>query len=391
MAGYDGQKNAVKERKRRKFPVFWCLYLLFVAAMLVFWFCVADYVKRGLVRYEENQPDRKIEEIMDRLRETGLEGYLTVEEDISRFETPEVYSREFHDRVDGAILFCTSARDQQSTSAPRYELYANGDLVGYINLKEVSSQPLLVFLTLSQWDLDTVEIIPPTASESVQVTVPEAYLVRINGQQADQRERSGDPETSEEFEYVASYVEVPKLVTYEADGLLERPVVTVYDQNGAPVSCQEEYEDGRLRVFVSQMQETEMPQELREMALKNAERYTNFFSADLPGCKSSVKPIQDMFPEDSYYLDLAETYRREDMWMYSAHSAPEFQNEKVEAYIRYSEELFSCEVSFDKNMYLTRVGSTRTDTTHSRFYYGLLNGEWKILDIKTLLEEEQEE
>lgn len=391
MAGYDDQGKAVKVKKKKKFPAFWCLYLLFTAAMLVFWFCVADYVKRGLVKYEANQPDRKIEEIMDSLRETGLEEYLTVGEDISRFETPEVYRREFHDRVDGAILFCASARDRQSTSAPRYELYANGDLVGYINLKEVSSQPLLVFLTLSQWDLDTVEIIPAAAEESVQITVPEAYRVMINGQQADERELISGQDVSEEFEYAASYVEVPKLVTYAAEGLLERPVVTVCDQNGAEVPCQEEYEDGRLQVRVSQMQESEMPQDLREMALENAERYTNFFSADLPGCRNSVKPLRDMFPEDSYYLELAETYRREDMWMYSAHSTPQFQNERVESYIRYSEDFFSCEVYFEKLMYLTKAGTTRTDITHSRFYYGLLNDEWKILDIRTLLDEEEEE
>ena len=124
------------------------------------------------------------------------------------------------------------------------------------------------------------------------------------------------------------------------------------------------------------------------MALENAERYTNFFSADLPGCRNSVSPIKDMFPSDSYYLELADTYRREDMWMYSAHKTPVFSDERVDHYVRYSEELFSCEVFFNKSMYLTRTGNTKVDTTHFRLYYGYLNGQWKILDIKTLLENE---
>lgn len=388
MAGYKEQENAKAVKKRKKFPVFWCLYLLFVAAMLVFWLCVVDYVKKSLVRYESNQPDQKIEEIMGKIRENGLEEYLAVGEDISRFETAEEYAKEFHERMEGKILFCTRARGQQSTSAPRYELYANGDLVGYIQLKEVSAEPLMVILTLSEWDLDRVEIIPAKAEQSVKITVPDSYRVMINGQQADERELTDDQETAAEFEYVSSYVEVPKLVTYIAEGLLERPSVTVYDRSGAEVSHREEYIGSQLRVRVDQMQESEMPQELKDLALENAERYTNFFSGDLPGCRSSVAPIRDMFPEDSYYLELAETYRREDMWMYSAHSTPQFQNEKVESYIRYSEDLFSCEVSFDKHLHLTRTGENRIDTTHSRVYYGLLDGEWKILDIRTLLEEE---
>ena len=388
MGGYDGQEKTTGVKKKKRFPVFWCLYLIFVAAMLVFWVCVVDYVKKSLVRYEANQPDQKIEQIMDKLRETGLEEYLAVEEDLSRFETAEGYTKEFQERMDGAILFCTRARGQQSSSAPRYELYANGDLVGYIQLKEVSAEPLMAILTLSEWDLDRVEIIPAEAGESVKITVPDSYRVMINGLQADERELTDDQETPEEFEYVSSYVEVPKLVTYIAEGLLERPSVTVYDQAGAEVTYQEEYADGQLLVRVGQIQESEMPQELLDMALENAERYTNFFSGDLPGCRSSVAPIRDMFPADSYYLELAETYRREDMWMYSAHSTPQFQNEKVESYIRYSDDLFSCEVYFDKHLHLTRTGENRIDTTHSRIYYGLLDGKWKILDIRTLLEEE---
>lgn len=131
-----------------------------------------------------------------------------------------------------------------------------------------------------------------------------------------------------------------------------------------------------------------MPNDLKSMVLEQTERYTNFFSVDLPGCKGSVSPIRDMFPKDSYYLDLADTYRREDMWMYSDHNAPVFKNEKVDHYVRYNEEFFSCEVYFDKEMVLKKTGKKKVDTTNFRMYYGLLDGEWKILDMATLLASE---
>lgn len=376
-----------KQSKRKRFSVFWCCYLLFVASLVVFWLCIVSYVKKSLLVYEENQPDKKMEQIMSVLRETGLEEYLTVNEKISRFETAENYEKAFHSRMDGRILFWTRARGVQSATAPKYDLYADGDPVGTITLREASSEPLMVILTLSRWELDRVDITPAEAQESVEVTVPDSYRVMINGQQADERELAGGGEMPEEFKYAANYVEVPKLVTYRAEGLLERPQVAVFDRNGVEADCVEEYINDRLEVRVSQFAETEMPKELSDMALENAKRYSNFFSADLPGCRNSVDPVRDMFPADSDYLEFLDIYRREDMWMYSAHSTPEFKNESADHYIRYSEDLFSCEVYFDKHMYLTRTQNTKVDTTHFRLFYGLLDGKWKILDIQTLLED----
>ena len=99
-----------------------------------------------------------------------------------------------------------------------------------------------------------------------------------------------------------------------------------------------------------------------------------------------MKPIADMFPKDSYYLELADKYRKEDMWAYSAHIEPTFENENVSEYIRYSDELFSCEISFDKRIVL-KTGAVRVDTTHTRFFYGYVEGGWKILDMQTILDQ----
>lgn len=372
--------------KKKRFPFFWCFYLLFVVALAVFWFCIVDYVKKSLLVYEANQPDQKMEEVMERLKETGLEEYLQVSDDISRFETRENYLQEFHSRVDGRILFHTRAKGYQDTSAPRYELYADGELFGYVTLKEASSEPLMVILTLSHWDVDRVELIQADAKESVKVTVPDSCQVKINGITMDEREITDGGQMPEEFVYAAAYVEVPKLVTYETSGLLAKPAIQIVDQNGAVVEAQEERNGQQTVVSLGQFSETEMPADLAAKVLENAERYTNFFSVDLNGCRNSVGPIKDMFPDDSYYLELADTYRREDMWMYSSHNAPVFRNEEVSHYIRYSEDFFSCEVYFDKDMLLHKTGTVKVDTTHFRLYYGNLDGQWKILDIVTLLD-----
>ena len=379
--------RSVEKQKKKGFPFFWIFYLLFVITLIVFWICVAEYVKKGLVLYEENQPDAQMEKVMDELRSTGLEQYMTVGGEISRFETAENYSGEFRERTGGKILFCTKAKGFQDAAAPKYELYADGELIGYVTLKELSSKPFMGILSLSEWSVGSVEILAAEAEESLTVTVPDAYQVWINGQQADERELMEGSDVAQEFVYAAEYVEVPKLLTYETKGLLQKPSVRILDQNGNEVAFEESCQGHETKITVGSMQESEMPTDLSTMVLENAERYTNYFSVDLPGCRNSVEPIRDMFPQDSYYLQLADTYRREDMWMYSDHDAPVFMNESVSHYVRYTEVFFSCEVYFDKKMKLKKTGRDKIDTTHFRLYYGLLDGSWKILDIQTLLDE----
>lgn len=380
----------MEKKKAKKFPLFWCLYVLFILAMIIFWVCIISYVKKSLLIYEASQPAQKMEEVMEQLKATGLSQYLSVDQEISRFETKADYVKEFESRTAGSILFYTQDKSHYDVSAPRYEIYANGDLAAYLTLKEVSSQPLMVILSLSQWEIGEVETIGATAKHRVRIKVPDNYQVHLNGIPMDEREMLGDREVSEDFVYAAEYVDVPGFITYEAEGLLYPPKVDIYDQDGRPVAFESMEENGLTEVSLGAFEESTMPEDLMAMALEHAQRYTNFFSADLEGSRQSTRPIRDMFPEGSYYLQLAETYRREDMWTYTDHNTPVFSDQEVSHYIRYSEDLFSCEIFFNKTMVLKKTNSKRVDTTHSRVYYGRVNGEWKILDIKTLSNNENE-
>ena len=378
-------RNAQAKSKKR-FPLFWVLYALFVIAMIVFWIRAVDYVKKSLVRYEESQPVNAMEGIISELLKQGLESYVKLDGEMSRFDSQEDFAKEAQKLVSGKILDYDLAKGIQDPSAPKYELLADGEAVGYVILKETSSESFFLnLLTISEWGLDQVEMQSVKGEEAVEVTVPDAYQVKINGIPMDERELQPETETSEEFVYASAYVEIPSFVTYRAEGMLNAPTVEVFDQNGNPVAAKVTVKGHLTSASLKEFAESEMPEELRKMVLEHTERYTNFFSVDLPGCRGSVNPIKDMFPADSYYLELADTYRREDMWMYSSHDAPVFRNERVDHYIRYSDDFFSCEVYFDKDMLLHKTGKVKVDTTNFRLYYGLLDGEWKILDMVTLL------
>ncbi|MBQ8116546.1 MAG: hypothetical protein IJ147_00550 [Lachnospiraceae bacterium] len=372
--------------KRKQFSLFWCLYFIFVITMVLFWIGVGSYVKRGLVRFEESQPARAMDSIMERFRQEGFREYLQIGE-ISPYETADDYAAVYQSRIDGKAISYGTAAGYQDPAAPRYVLYADDEAIGTVTLKEVATEPFLRLLTISTWDLDTVELEVLKADHSVEIVAPAGYPVYVNGIPVGGAEQTGEAKVPEEFAYAAAYVEVPEFAAYRIDGLICKPEITVYDKGGSSVAMDIEEQDKLTHVEVTAFAESEMPKDLSAMVLDQVEKYTNFFSGDLPGCHSSVAPLKEMFPADSYYLELAETYRKEDMWMYSDHGTPKFKNESVSHYIRYNEELFSCEVYFTKEMLLTKWNSMREDTVNFRLYYGLVNGAWKILDMQTLLDE----
>lgn len=378
------------KEKHSKHPghLFWIFYACFVVGLVIFWICAVNYVKNGLVRYEANQPEKTLDAFLEDVSQTGLATYLSTDGEASRFETKEDYVEVFEQKMGTGAFSYRAVKGYQNPSAPQYEILSGDNPVGVVTLKETSAQSFLKLLTISEWMIDTVEVQPLHAELAAEVNVPDTFQVYFNGILADEREMvRGEEEVPQEFAYASEYVTVPAFVTYRADGLVREPVIEVRDQNGGSAVLAQTERDGVIYAEIAGFAESAMPEELSKMALQHIEQYTDFFSGDLPGSHASVKPLQTMFPEDSYYLEMAETYRKEDMWMYSSHDSTSFQDEVVDHYIRYNDELFSCEVSFTKKMRLTKWDSMREDKVHFKVYYGMVKGEWKILDLQTLVQD----
>lgn len=372
----------MRTEKAKKISVFWKFLLIFSLVWILLWAMLIRYVYGCLKTYEAAQPERRVEEVAALLREGDLREVFEAAPDCSRFEDPTAYQAAYRSQVEGKDLTYRKAPGSYNAQAPVYDLYAGDTKVAVMSLKEKSSRSLMLILTLQEWEVASVEPVFDRGSIDYTVTIPNSYTLMVNGIPADERERTGERFELEEFQYAAAYVTVPVLLEYRVAGLREEPDIQVYDPNGTRIEP-DRVGEGRLRV--DSFSPMEMDPELSAYVLKNAEDYTNFFSGDLPGASAGVACLRGMFPKDSYYLELAENYRRHDMWMYSAHRTPTFSDEKVENYIRYSEDLFSCEVSFDKKLILTNTGQERHDLTHTRFYYVNIDGQWVIADMQQIL------
>lgn len=369
--------------KIKRIPAFGKFLLIFALALILFWAVIVGYVYNCMKTYEAAQPEHRIEEVMAGLQSGSLDEES--KPDCSRFEDPSVFEEAYKSLVEGKELTYRKAPGSYDAAAPVYDLYSGDTKVAQVALREKSSQSLMLILTLQEWEVFSVTPVFEQGGIDYTVWVPEGYSLYINDILADARELTGEKTEPEEFQYAAAYVKVPALVEYKVTGLLNEPDIEVRSPEGVPVEPTT-VKAGELRF--ERFAPMEMDPELEAFALKNAKDYSNFFSRDLPGATASITCIRHLFPEGSDYLEMAEHYRLHDMWMYSSHTAPVFEEEKVENYVRYSEDFFSCEVSFVKKMYLPKTNQHQQDQVHTRFYYVKVDGNWVIADMRQILEEE---
>lgn len=370
--------------KKKHFPVFWVCFALFVLLMAIFWIWVISYVKKCLVTYEDSQPERIIEQLAAKMEDGTILDFVTIEKGASRFEEEDIYLQDYLSRINGKAVTYEKEAGSYDAKRPVYLLYAGDEPAARVTLAETASESLMFILTAQQWEVVSVEPVYNTGTEAVTIVVPDTYNAFINNIKADDRELTGNQWELAGFQYAAEYVTVPKLVEYHVEDLFEKPEVKIYNNYGEETAYTVDPE-GTIRI--EGFDATAMPKELESYVLSNAKDYSNFFSRDIEGCRNSVAPIAGMFPEDSYYLELAENYRLNDMWMYSAHETPVFSEERVSNYIVYTPELFSVEVYFEKSMKLTSTGDVRTDITNTRYYYANIGGSWLIVDMQSVLEQ----
>ena len=411
---------------RLPFSPLWIIYAVWCIILIAGMFYTLDYAKKSLTLYEAARPDRLMDSLVASVSADGLgdhavlsksmDGVTTVSYNVAvnntvscnYFENPYTYVAQLNDLLDAESLRYEKTGQDFTTGALTYALYA-GDLhFGDIKLLPGSSYTRMKLLTMTDWTPESITVFKEPADYSIQIDIPDNFTVTVNGMPVPDAYTVSQKECSD-LEFCEKYVDVPGTKTILIPGFQDEATVDIKDSGGEDVeSTVEEIADKNEGVnstesiseneynnvdypgsYASKIEQInyscgfpspEMPDDLKDTVLDMTENYSLFFTRDLPGSTASIDPIRYIFPEDSEYLKLAETYRRQDMEIIVAHSNTHFDNVTVDDYTVYNNECFSCRVAFDKIM--TMYGKEVVDDTDSVYYFVLIDGEWKIADIR---------
>ena len=343
----------------------------YVAILVILIVILLVYTNNSMKKYEAAQPDKLMNQLVTDIKAGKLPEINS--ENTNKFENTQEMVVEMFSQLSEANL----TYDIKSTSydASSYNLKVDDEIIATVNLKASNHEKMFFLLTICDWKVESIEAVSKTGTNEVTVTVPSDYTVLINNIVLGEEELKGEATELPELQYVKEYTEVPTFVTYSVTGLVNEPELIILD--GDNNQCDLSGYEDKYNIEIT-YEPQQMPQELQDYVVQAAKDYSNFFSKDLPGCSQSTAGIDKYFPQGSMYIELAENYRRHDMWMYSAHHGTEIFNVVVDDYIVYSDELFSCHVSFDKRMILTSYNQERMDRMDQIFYYVNIDGQWLI-------------
>lgn len=401
MKGLKYETNSRGGRRKKRKSAFWILFLLYTAALVVCGGCILTYVRDSLILYEDAQPTVYMEALIEQLSAGGelserLKDQYVEAASLSRFDDAWKCRRQFETMVNNARLSCEISPRSYDTSLPVYDVFADGERFLTVSLRSVNPQTRLGIMTISDWELQEFSFpaLPLSGNKRFQydITAPENYSIYVNDIKLGEEALFGEPKAMSEFQYVEEYVEMPKLLSYHIEGLVYEPEFVVRDASGRIVPC--EVKDNGRSVearFGDDSSGAAFPAEVD--ALNIAQTWSLFMSRDLSGPKYGVDQVLKFFVRDSYLYKMANRYAGGiDITFVSAHEFVSFTEESVSNYIKYTDNCFSCDVYFEKNMRLTSWNnSPRTDVFNSRMYFIYIEDKavatpgWYLADMQAII------
>ena len=149
-------------QKRRRSPVFLCIYLIILLALLVTSACVLDYVQTALEEYEASQPENILVAQIEKLRELEelgkFEDMMSMESFRSESGITEEEIAQFKkDFLTGTITF---QEDHKVVDPAKktFDILCNGTKVATVTLNHEGQETRLLIFTLDRWSLGNMEV-----------------------------------------------------------------------------------------------------------------------------------------------------------------------------------------------------------------------------------------
>ena len=332
------------------FSLVFLIIAAIAAALIYLWNFLADY--------EAALPEKLADEFVWRLN-SGVydEIYQNITFEETVFESRETLENTVKSRLDGEFTY-TKLQKESTEESPVYKIKCDGEQVAVLRLKQSGEKSGFGFPIYEQASVEPFGL----ATHSVTVKALNTYSVSINGVKLNQSYIKEKSEPLPQAEFFHGYLENPPYyVTYEADGLLLAPEITVADGQGNPVS------PDKSGVYALTEAKDE---ELIQMGLDFSKLYTKFIANDASfNSVAAYIPKELPLYEDLYYYEGN---------FYSWHNDYDFSDEWAGELYYYGDNCISVRAKYNHTIYYTETTTFPVDNT---VYFVNIDGEWKVTDV----------
>jgi len=388
-AGTPGQRPAAKRpmpaqessvAKKKSGPrlggvIFYTLYFLFILVFFLGTFIGLNWLHGWLTDYELAQPGPKAEQVFTQLFTNPDWGalYDSAGAKDSAYEGKDAYVTYMQNKVgDQKLTYLETSAGLSGDK--KYVVRLGSEKVAAFTLtdknKASGTDKLENLQKIPDWQLSTVEVYFDRQDTY--------YVVKLDGHTAMVNDVPlGDDTiiqvaTTKAEDYLPEGTTGASMCTQQVDGLMAKPVVTIFDKDGKQM---EVTYDEATRTFTERLESNTMTDDQREAAVKAAETYCNWMLA-VDNDRGHAAQIFD--PTGEAYKTLT-SLSKSDLWVQSNNGFT-FDNMKVTDFALYSGDIFSVRVTIDVNV-------TRTDGTTKDFGYDSTlffrkqdTGKWLVYD-----------
>lgn len=394
----------LEEQKKSIFKKFIMIYIIIlIVAMIVF----LGYVAESLIKYEKNQIENYMEDVISDLKNASekgkIEKYIDISKiGISQFEKENTSINEgFSEFLDTKKITYKLNENSTENENPIYDIYADDEKVLEVSLDGTQKENRLGLLTFNAWKTKKIENKMENGLYTSNILVPNNYTVYVNDKQLTEKQIV-EKVQNEGLSQISKYVEIPYIVKYEVTDLLKKPDVKILDAKGNEVDyTQEGNTISKELDFISADTVEEAMKNIKGEidVLRVAEDWSLYLTDDLEGRLHGYYNISKYLIDDSDIKKFAYSWATGvDITFVSSHTLlnPTFTDEKISNFEIYNENAFSCEVYLQKNLKLKSGGKKIEDKMNDRMYFayydetddGKDNPAWKLVNMQSVTEKD---
>ncbi len=378
-----------RRKKKPKFkPIFYflCIVVVYTLLLLVLSGMFLAYADICIRKFERSQSSYAIEDYMEGFKKSLAkkkmpEGFDAEDGSIGSFEDSDIRLEALIAATDGKTVSYEKDKNSYNTEEPVYDILADDTTIAKITLTAYNERTVFGILTIMDWKISKTEILSLPELDDYTIWAPEGSTVTVNGKTVSDDYLTGNVKDEDLFTYVKEYVNIPSIREYLIPALGNPPEVAVTGPSGE--NC-EVIADGTNYETVY-FKESDIPDDIKETALNISETWSLFMTDDLTGGKHGLDTIkQYLIPGSDYDVQAEEWAGGVDITFTSPHTLenPAFTNVKVSEYVRYSDDCFSCRISFDKPMFIKSMKKTVVDTTDSIYIFVKYNDTWCLAGMR---------
>lgn len=384
----------ISNKKGFNFKKFLKNYIIILFILMVVFLA---YVINILIKYENLQINNYLDNVTQKIIETGKKGKIskyinTAEIEVSDFENKKTTIDEgISNLLENSNITYKLNSESTDLNNPIYDVYANNELIFSIQLNGEDKTTKLGLLTFQNWKLEKINLKKETGIYECNIEVPSNFDVYVNNIKLTDNEKA-QQSIDEGLEQISKYVDIPHMVKYIIPNLLKEPKIKIQDENENEIQYIKENNTFKVPLEFEEIQDEKTAMKKIKGNLdiiKIAKDWSLYLTDDLGGKLHGFYKISNYLIKNSDIWNYAYNWATNiDISFISNHKLdnPTFTNTKVSNFKIYNENAFSCEVYLEKNMIITKGNKKLQDTMKEKMYFAYYNGEWKLVNMQSIVE-----